>query len=391
MMKQNTVNEKRLKVDKKLDDIQYEGLKTFEDYLRIAEFDYKDLAKDLAEDLLDASEVDKIFCKLFQLAGAKENIFTANSEFEKWENWKNRGGIDPDDSNQNNPNPFIRAIYYLLWGKRINLEKEIEGKSKGIYENGWGRFSTSYICDKKYVWGGETMNTIGSYLPNDMDEDLKKRLNILCKNSHKVGNFVLVPAYFNRWKGMKLKDRMDIALSELKENKKGYSLQWGANAALKGQHKENNMNTVVNKFKSLEQEDFNLYINMFFLWDYIVVENGDYKIKNMWIKEGNNEAIENYVENARRFIERRNIFIATMLYIAQELKDNKEYEDRKDWNEWNVSTAYKIIVNKVFLQNRVFNNYQEIVTEVKKFIDNFERKNELVTVLEVSLNMINEI
>ena len=126
-------------------------------------------------------------------------------------------------------------------------------------------------------------------------------------------------------------------------------------------------------------------------WCYIVVENGDYKIKNMWIKEGNNEAIENYVENARRFIERRNIFIATMLYIAQELKDNKEYEDRKDWNEWNVSTAYKIIVNKVFLQNRVFNNYQEIVTEVKKFIDNFERKNELVTVLEVSLNMINEI
>ena len=141
------------------------------------------------------------------------NIQIEKSSFKIWKDWKIKRGMDPDDSDFNHPNKFMRVIYYVLWGKKIDVGKMLEnekGEQVHIYENGWGRFSTSYVYnvdDKKYLWGGETINTIASYIEDaekkiedveKKDEELEKLFNSLCERSHQVGNFELVPAYFNK-------------------------------------------------------------------------------------------------------------------------------------------------------------------------------------------------
>ncbi len=99
------------------------------------------------------------------------------SYYEMWQKWKSGSKIDPDDSKEEGQNPFIRAVYYLLWGKKIVVGKEA---NCGIYEDGWRRFSTSYVFpaesgskSKTMLLGSDMMNTIKTY---------KDNMENLCRN-----------------------------------------------------------------------------------------------------------------------------------------------------------------------------------------------------------------
>ena len=378
-----------------------------DDYFKMVEFDYKELKK---SDFDKTKNMEETLRYLYEKTkGIEENV-SEKSAYEKWNDWKysSKKDIDPDDSNFNRPNKFMRVIYYILWGKRINEGEQYlneKGQKIGIYENGWGNFRTSYIYDgcNAYLWGGETINTIASY----KGKDLEKLLNPLCERSHQVGNFVLVPAYFNQWKGTneKANDRMDRALDELKNRTDGYNLYKGARNMLKsskGVSKCEKCEKVREKFADFDKKDFNSYINVFFLWDYVIVDKGnnEYKIKNMWVK-GEEELksdedkkdtdvyIKNYIEKASSFIQRRNIFIAAMLYIAIELEEDKDNTDDKwkEWKEWKVSKAYKIIVQEVFQKNdKLFSSYEKviekIITVIKKSEIKEDEKKEIQLILE---------
>lgn len=368
-----------------------------DDYFKMVEFDYKELQK---SDFDKTKNMEETLRYLYEKTkGIEENV-SEKSAYEKWNDWKysSKKDIDPDDSNFNRPNKFMRVIYYILWGKRINEGEQYlneKGQKIGIYENGWGNFRTSYIYDgcNAYLWGGETINTIASY----KGKDLEKLLNPLCERSHQVGNFVLVPAYFNQWKRSQ-NDRVDKALYELKNRTSGYNLFDGASNNLspspsKGVFKDEKCAKVQEKFADFDKKDFNSYINVFFLWDYVIVDKGnnEYKIKNMWV-EGKEELKSDeekkdtvaYIKKASSFIQRRNIFIAAMLYIAIELEEDNT-DDK--WKEWKVSKAYKIIVQKIFQKNdKLFSSYEKviekIITVIKKSEIKEDEKKEIQLILE---------
>lgn len=270
---------------------------------------------------------------------------TFNSYYEMWKKWKNGSKIDPDDSKEEGQNPFIRAVYYLLWGKKIVVGKEA---NCGIYEDGWRRFSTSYVFpaesgskSKTMLLGSDTMNTIKTYKDNIEkflhNQNGSELVNELCRKCHQLGNFVLVPAYYNRYKGgRQIQDQMDVALEHLLKGniKEGFigqtSLQSSKSKTITKEEKEKVANE---KFYRWDKEHFSQYINMFFLWDYVKPESEKtYFVKDMKSEEVkrvtnntqvNKDNVEQYITNANLYIEKRSIFMAAMLAIAVEFKGVK--------------------------------------------------------------------
>lgn len=330
---------------------------------------------------------------------------TFSSYYEMWKQWKqDKGGMDPDDSDCES-NPFLRAIYYSLWGKRIGLGEYIDIKDKEvvtteektyIYQNGFTRFRTSYLFPKM-LWGGDVMNTIASY--NDK-EQLKGKPGIdkLCRECHQLGNFVLVPAYFNQWRGRNksIKDQMDLSLyrlsnledhkrelEELNKNNENddnsfsfmefFFTYWGKGIDAKTV----GWNIVKEAFEGWCKSNFTKYINMFFLWDYVEPNDNkkEYLVKDMKtgsiekIGKINDENVDQYIANANKYIERRGLFMAAMLKIAVEFDERKEQQGQGGNDIWHVSAIYKYIVEKVFLTDKTYLGYKEVIETIKETIE----------------------
>lgn len=305
--------------------------------------------------------------------------------YEKWLKWKKDGKIHLDDSNK--LNPYIRSIYYNLWGKRIDLV-ESQGKNIGIYENGWGSFSKSYLFDnEKMLWGGDTMNTIASYKSNMENfgrESIQNKgeLDEFCRVVHQLGNFVLVPACFNQFRGRKIRDYMDKSLEYLKEN----DFELLGNMQLKDS-KKSSMNKKEKEefikihFADWGKKNFSKYINTFFLWDYVTADNSEYYIRNLKsdhmdeitsVNESRykitKENVGIYIKNAKAAISRRSIFMTAMLMLAVEFREEKidGYQDR--WPDWKVSNIYKKIVKEVFLANKVYKDISSVIEKIKEIL-----------------------
>lgn len=374
-------------------------------YEKLATFDFKNL-KQVKTDgkSYTAEEFLEKFIK--EINNMKDDI--KKYDYPKWVAWKyGNKRDDPDDSKGDNP--IIRAIYYLLWGKRIDLGNELNEDGKkadengtgiGVYEYGWGSFTTSVLFknENKYMlWGGDTMNTIASYNVNKQIEILWKesgekeenRVDIMCGKCHQLGNFVLVPVYFNGWRGLKLQDRMDLSLYFLSEilnendsktfKEDGFSFEGQFQSKQRDSTKGNvqkKWNVVNKKILPWDKEEFNKYVNIFFLWDYVEPpKEGEkkYVVKNLQYSENNKEnskyitadTIGIYIDNANAYIERRGIFMAAMLEIAVKYENVKirinDYEPEKEWEEWKVSDIYKYIVKKVFLAVETDSDHNEVI------------------------------
>ena len=137
------------------------------------------------------------------------------------------------------------------------------------------------------------------------------------------------------------------------------------------------------------KRDYNLYINLFFLWDYVkcedLDENGSPKSRWLFDRKSRKNILpqeqidfQNFLDNANKRIERRSRFMVAMLRIASGMNSDEKsryeyrgkYED--EWESWKVSGIYKIFVDKVFWQDEVYDGYKGVIRQMEIVIDNTE-------------------
>jgi hypothetical protein len=140
--------------------------------------------------------------------------------------------------------------------------------------------------------------------------ELKKFLDFY----HTLGNFVLVPAYFNVYRNLKVKDYWDKSLILLKQ-------LWDKD--LRGLYIR--------------------YVNYFFLWDY----NEGYNPKRVSDFQRATD-MENFLETTCRNIRRRGNFMVAMLKIQ---KINPNY--------------YLQLVENIFNTENKYQNYEEVIEAIK--------------------------
>lgn len=173
-------------------------------------------------------------------------------------------------------------------------------------------------------------------------QKLKETFDVLEKYVgayHSLGNFVLVPAYFNGKRAIPTSDFWDSSLAWLKKD----------------------------GFGDFKAGDFNKYINYFFLWDYVNGDdgNGKYKIQKLFeshdkIEQGiwtnvTSEEAEEFMKKAINLIERRGIFMTAMLRLKDQIGD--DYNDLRE---------------KVFETNAVYSGYAEVIEEIVKWLNEKE-------------------
>lgn len=386
--------------------------RSIEDYLKLAEVDFKNL-----ENYFDSESNMTDMLRMTLLDNIIERYKSENYiiyDYDRWFDWKyekvesengeiaykQKRGIHLDDSD--GKNPFVRGIYYALWGKRIGSGKEFPNDKTesgiGVYEYGWGNFRTSYVSllpkfskdGKEILWGADTMNTIAFYKKEieDFANIERESVDELCRKCHSLGNFVLVPAYYNRCRGGK--DQIDVALHKLYDGRITYEFSLRKSNKGEGEDKSEKANS---KFQIWDKGVFVNYINLFFLWDYVEPEGKKYSVKNMKTGEIidrvnqvkiDKENIGQYIANANAYIERRGIFMAGMLKIALEFEDT-EYsgKNKTQWKDWKVSGIYKQIVEQVFLNDKPYAGFEAVLTEIENVVNSkdFNEKDRIKDVL----------
>lgn len=391
------------------------------EYLLLAEFDFKKL---LVND-------DKGYIE--QLVGKEmENKTSEENSIKRWLDYKyGDGKVDLDDTKLDYPCWHMRAVYNILWGSKELCD----------YKNGWGKFRSTFIFDvdkdeKQLLMGGDCMNTIAQPIEHylgiicekkyangdekytELTEVLNKNgFSKICKIGHYLGNFCLVPAYFNKWRGLKgnkIYDYWDRSLLELKHFKSKDSKlkdKYDSEFCFEDKILLNNSKTITSEeakkqFRGLIKEEFTRYINTMFLWDYVGIEKDEsgkdaYRIKSIikcdWSKDDINAIYlqedsmdtsykiekskstekDNFLNNFERVVKRRGIFMAAMLNIAIEF-DQGTSNTKQDWNDWQVSDIYKEIMDKVFLADNCYSGFNKVFEAIEKVVPTETEENERV-------------
>lgn len=308
--------------------------------------------------------IDKYFIYKASNPKCKNSVYESGKQFATSMNIIYSGIPDCDGSGVGN-NSLIHDVYLKLWG----WEKSNKSTFGKIKDN-------KFNCD----FGGETINSV-QYLLNSLVENLTKfpknnhileykkhswkislnfmielyanerinkyfikmlngiyGLNEYLDMYHTIGNFCLVPAGFNSWRGnnSKIKDNWILSLIYLEES------GWG---------------------KTFSKNDFGKYTNLFFLWDYV-----NEKIKPFIFKYD-----ETFIKITVNIIKRRGIFMVAMLKIADEN-----------------SNLYKEIQSEVFNTDKVYSGYDEVFVEILKF-DGVTKNNEIKKMLNYAKNKIDNI
>lgn len=142
---------------------------------------------------------------------------------------------------------------------------------------------------------------------------------------HTIGNFILVPSYFNPYRATIVNDYWDKSLSMLREKRDVWTYQTrGCSHEI-----------------AWDRKNFMKYINLFFLWDYIEEEGEIVEIfeQGQW---------SSFFRKAIELIYRRGIFICTMLKVNDL---NKDY--------------YIEMKNKVFNSDKIYRGYKEVFEKLK--------------------------
>ena len=162
---------------------------------------------------------------------------------------------------------------------------------------------------------------------------------------HTIGNFVLVPKLFNGkrgysllYNGNKVNDYWDISLMYLRD--RGWN--------------------------GLEQDDFNKYINYFFLWDYVSENDNSYTVKEL-------SNTDSFFKTTVQYIKRRGIFMIAMLKIQQDFSD-----------------VYEMIQN-MLLQNTVFKGYANVIEKIKERTEEHTAYETIRSILDNAICRINKI
>lgn len=215
---------------------------------------------------------------------------------------KEYGGKKFDCDNSNATCDLTFQLYLCLWGWPDGLMSEAEADNRHTK----GRLSTW----GERVFGGDTMNSVATtlriYRRAFPECDPAPVFDTFAQLTHCIGNFILVPYGFNRGRYGRTNDFWDASLTWLQRD----------------------------GFQGLEPENFTKYINYFYLWDYVSLdENGGYRVKplfgggqrleqeELWA-EIKPEEIPGFCDAVCDCIRRRGRFMALLLYLNthQELK-----------------------------------------------------------------------
>lgn len=214
--------------------------------------------------------------------------------------------------------------------------KEVVQKRTEYKDEKLGSFSINY-CIQLYV-------NYRDLFIKDLEEF--DHLKSFLDSYHTLGNFVLVPAGFNGYRVTSTHDFWDSSLAHLK--KYGFT----------------------SNYTIFKDEDFNRYINYFFLWDYVDKSGNDYKIKCLFdshdkIEEGESlekskanwtnvttEEADDFMEKSTTFIERRGIFMTAMLRLKA-----------------HIGNQYDTLRQTLFGINELYSGYEEVLKKILKWLD----------------------
>lgn len=310
-----------------------------------------------------------------------------------------------DCDNSNDTCALTKEIYYYLWGW-----KKYKGKSN---------FGDSLVWGKDSAMGGDTMNSFATTMiqyfkmlfldPNinsvmeckNLYDENKEDFIDSFKNSFKsiiefekfakyvscIGNFVLVPAGFNGYRGTHscLKDYWDLSLDYLLYAKRSW---------LECEEKS------VKRNKGFKQ-----YINTFFLWDYVESTKDNYEVKDLFPshkeKLGGTRPLSNekiypiereeyskFFNNVNKCIRRRGQFMVEMLRIATSDEEGKRDDtEYPEWKEWNVTEIYKKIMKEVFLADTAYPGYKEVVEKIEKTVAGYAYVQDILEELQGKLEI----
>ena len=190
---------------------------------------------------------------------------------------------------------------------------------------------------------------------------------------HTLGNLGVVPIGYNGYRGCQsfIRDYSDLSLDNLKYSRDGRNFL-GENDKIK-------------------KRNFRKYVNTLFLWDYVdkdydavpLCESHSKKLE--LLKKQNTEPDAEYVlpekeeiddlcRNINSRIKRRSIFMTAMLRIALGICLDGTAETLKytydgkygKWADWKVSGIYKLLMEDVFMIDKVYSGgYKEIVEDIK--------------------------
>lgn len=311
-----------------------------------------------------------------------EMQYSNNSSLEKALDYKvSDDGFDCDGTLGKNTCKLIREVYRILWewhdknesGDLLRYARTDAFGDRLMGPETLNSFWTSfgaYISNKdimginKYLWKRQTvvfnetmskdkrMEKIYKEASNDIKafskNDYASHIEIFSKYVGCIGNMTLTIAGFNRYIA---NDYWDIKID----------LQFLSNQNLSFMFKKK-------------------YINMFFLWDYVSVDNNeivfkpffkDHSIHNPFPKD--EKDVLSVIKKTNSYVIRRGIFMVAMLKIADEN-----------------SNLYKEIQSEVFSTDKVYSGYDEVFVEILKF-DGVIKNNEIKELLEKAQEKIDEI
>lgn len=313
-----------------------------------------------------------------------------------------KGTVDLDDSDENCE--YMRAIYNILWGRN-----EKENSENVLDKNGYTTFRSLKVTGKKNIlFGGDVANSVQTTLNKETGITKKiaeKKYNDPCEKEkflqdmkeskvadlyscyHYIGNFILVPAYFNGWRGTNkaIEDDFDKSLQELKQNGWQIASQLISKNRSRGENRRLILENAGEIYDDFTPEDFNIYVNTMFLWDYVSVDGDTYKINSLrdgdWVnnefielkcyedfsKKFTPESIEKFTSNVKYAIRRRGRFMGLMLKIALDYPKGNYYKE--EFNGWMVSDIYKQLMDCVFISSKVYSGYGEVFKQINKILD----------------------
>lgn len=294
---------------------------------------------------------------------------------------------------------FTREIYRVLWNWQDLCETDeeefknipVKRYAKSCFEDMemgpdtmnsfWITFCTYLVSffEDTYKWNNFKNTFLFKAGENDgqrkrairLKSDIESRtetrisneeINMFAQLTHTIGNMVLVPAGYNGYRGTKqyLKDYFDLSLDNLLYSR-------DKNHYLDGENEERQQRK---------------YVNTFFLWDYVdknyevrpLCNSHEKKIQKKTL-DGTHvlpekEEIDDLCNNINNRIKRRGFYMLAMLKIASGMNYDGEskyqycQKQYKEWQEWNVSGIYKLFMGEVFLNNKIYDGYGDVIKKM---------------------------
>ena len=284
-------------------------------------------------------------------------------------------GVDLDGCGKDSVCNLARDIYLKLWGWAADketygragidfplefgpdtmnsfatsLKKYMEENTEFCNQDYWKEYKKKYPYNRVselliYTWWLEQEHKDKRLkeLGVGVLKEAECLLNQYAHFTHTMGNFVLVPAYFNPYRYFKTHDAWDQSLDLLKNKQEDWI------------YKNRKVSHKIKWVKS----DFPKYINFFFLWDYVIAESdkgSNCEVKTLW---SDNDLLLG-IEYCIWAIKRRGAFMTMMLKIYR-LLDAKGVDELR---------------NKVFVVSTIYKGYDEVLKEIERYVkEHFNEK-----------------